>query len=154
MIDIAADWFLDTLAFAKAAHAGQVDKAGQPYIEHVKRVALRLIAMFPDVTPEQVQAALLHDVVEDTPATLEEVQSRFGAEVAATVAALTKPPGAVYADYIATLAATGHVDALRVKLADNLDNSDPIRVHLQQKQMVRERYAPARAVLKAALARS
>ncbi len=154
MIDFGAEWFVQTLAFARAAHVGQVDKAGRPYVEHVERVARRLVQLFPDATREQVQAALLHDVIEDTTTTLHDVRVLFGTHVAAIVAALTKPPGRVYADYIADLVASGNVDALRVKLADNLENSDPNRPHPNQGRMIRERYAPARALLELALAQA
>lgn len=153
-MDLSAGWFAETLAFAQAAHAGQIDKGGHPYADHVERVARRVAEMFPDATREQVQAALLHDVIEDTDVTVDELQARFGPRVAAIVAALTKPLGAVYTDYISNLAASGDIDAVRVKLADNLDNSDPARAHPDQARMVGERYAPARAVLEAALAGS
>jgi (p)ppGpp synthase/HD superfamily hydrolase len=58
-------WYRNTLALARRLHAGQAAKGGQPYIEHVERVARILVERFPDATPEQVQAALLHDVLED-----------------------------------------------------------------------------------------
>jgi hypothetical protein len=59
-------WYRNTLALARRLHAGQADKGGQPYIEHVERVARILVERFPDATPEQVHAALLHDVLEDS----------------------------------------------------------------------------------------
>ena len=57
------------IALATAAHAGQVDRYGQPYILH----PLHLMAQME--TAEEKMAAILHDVVEDTPVTLAELQA-------------------------------------------------------------------------------
>lgn len=76
------------LSDARSSHQGQVRKSGEPYIFHPLRVthlAARHWMDFPSVI-----AALLHDVVEDTPVTLEEVREKYGAEVAHLVDGLTK----------------------------------------------------------------
>jgi hypothetical protein len=79
------------LAFAERAHRGQVRKAnGQAFIGHPRRVAT-LLATY-GYPPQTVAAGLLHDVVEDTDHTLEDVEAAFGAEVARLVAALTEDP--------------------------------------------------------------
>ena len=76
------------IEIAAAAHAGQLDKAGQPYILHPLRVMLRVS------NDAERMAAVLHDVVEDTPVTLAQLtESGFPAEVLAAIEALTKRPG-------------------------------------------------------------
>lgn len=104
---------------ATKAHEGQVDKAGQPYIEHPRRVAARL--------PEELKpVAWLHDVVEDTGVTLEALAAAFPAWIVEAVDALTHRDGEPRTDYYRRVAAN---DAARqVKLADIADNSDPARL--------------------------
>ncbi len=74
--------------FAKAAHEGQRRDSGEDYINHPLAVAYILVEMGLD--PTSVIAALLHDVVEDTPIGLEDITKEFGSEVAALVDGLTK----------------------------------------------------------------
>lgn len=106
---------------ATAAHAGQVDKAGNPYIEHPARVAARVAG-----DERAVAAAWLHDVVEDTAVTLAELEQTFPAEVTTAVDALTRREGEEPADYYARVRSVPL--ALTVKLADLADNSDPERL--------------------------
>jgi guanosine-3',5'-bis(diphosphate) 3'-pyrophosphohydrolase len=73
---------------AERAHAGQLRLSGEPYLVHPVAVAEILVGLQLDV--ESVTAALLHDVVEDTPVTLAELEATFGAEVAALVDGVTK----------------------------------------------------------------
>ena len=76
------------IEIASSAHAGQRDKAGQPYIFHPLRVMLRVN------TEHEQMAAVLHDVVEDTSVTFERLeQEGFPIEVLRAIAALTKRPG-------------------------------------------------------------
>jgi len=49
--------YRDVLALARRLHARQVDKVGQPKADHVERVARRLVELFPDTTPTEIQAA-------------------------------------------------------------------------------------------------
>jgi (p)ppGpp synthase/HD superfamily hydrolase len=77
-------------AFAEHAHRGQRRKDGQAYISHPVRVA-RLLADL-DYAEDVVAAALLHDVVEDTPATLAEVRQAFGGRVAELVDCVSEDP--------------------------------------------------------------
>lgn len=73
-------------ALARAAHEGQVDKAGQPYATHPERVAARVAG-----DDELVAIAWLHDVVEDTGITLDELRGKgFPESVVTAVDALTK----------------------------------------------------------------
>lgn len=81
------------IGFAARAHDGQRRKTGNlPYIAHPMGVAMILQAM--GCAETVVAAGLLHDVVEDTAVTLEEVRRRFGGEVAEIVALVTEPPKA------------------------------------------------------------
>jgi len=76
------------LEFAMDAHKGQQRKSGEPYIVHPILVAAITAAFSSDET--MVQAALLHDVVEDTPFTIENLREIFGEDVAHLVEGLTK----------------------------------------------------------------
>ena len=78
----------DALHFAMNAHVGQKRKSGEPYIVHPILVAAITAAFSNDET--MVQAALLHDVVEDTPYTIEDLKEAFGEDVAHLVEGLTK----------------------------------------------------------------
>ncbi|MBP2302242.1 HD domain-containing protein [Azospirillum picis] len=149
-------WFHETLEFAKALHHGQVDKAGAPYWMHLERVARRLAGLFPDATKAQLQAALLHDAIEDAGATADDLRAAGIEEDAIAAIQLVSrnlDPDGTYLEWIGRIAATGNVTAIRVKLADNLDNSDPARVAALAAgpRMVAEKYAPARAILEQAL---
>jgi len=78
----------EALAFAKEAHEGQKRKSGEPYIVHPILVAAITASISADET--MVTAALLHDVVEDTPFGIEEIKERFGEDVSHLVEGLTK----------------------------------------------------------------
>jgi (p)ppGpp synthase/HD superfamily hydrolase len=80
------------IGFAAQAHAGQQRKSGaMPYIAHPVGVAMILLDM--RCSEAVVAAGLLHDVVEDTPMTLGDVQAEFGSEIASIVADCTEPQG-------------------------------------------------------------
>ena len=152
-------WFRKTLEFAKALHHGQVDKAGAPYWMHLERVAHRLVERFPDATKAQVQAALLHDAIEDADVTAEDLRAAGVEEEAISAVQLVSrnlDRAGSYLDWIERIASSGNITAIRVKIADNLDNSDPVRVTALAAgpRMVAERYAPARAILERALAQT
>jgi GTP diphosphokinase / guanosine-3',5'-bis(diphosphate) 3'-diphosphatase len=109
------------IEIAARAHAGQVDKGGQPYILHPLRVMLRLAA------EHERMAAVLHDVVEDTSVTLDELRAAgFPPPVLMAVDALTKRPGESRLEAAARAAADPI--ALEVKLADNAENLDISRI--------------------------
>lgn len=140
-------------AFATAAH-GIIDQrrkyTNAPYIEHPEEVA-SIVASVPH-TPEMLAAAWLHDVVEDTPATIEDVREYFGGAVAELVDALTdasRPEDgnratrkAIDREHIAGASR----EAKTVKLADLISNSASIverdpgfaRVYLQEKALLLE----------------
>ena len=109
------------ISIAAEAHAGQVDKAGQPYILHPLRVMLRVS------TEEERIAAVLHDVVEDTTVTLEQLATEgFSKSILTAVKALTKLPGESRME-AASRAAVNSL-ARTVKLADNSENMDLSRI--------------------------
>ena len=111
----------DAILLAAQAHRGQRDKNGQPYILHVLRVMLRV------ETEDERMAAVLHDVVEDTPHTLDELRALgYPDAVVAAVDGLTRRPGETYQAFVARAAA--HPIARRVKLADLEDNMDVRRL--------------------------
>ncbi|PIT87632.1 MAG: hypothetical protein COU31_01610 [Candidatus Magasanikbacteria bacterium CG10_big_fil_rev_8_21_14_0_10_40_10] len=74
--------------FAEKAHSGQMRKSGQPYIIHPLASALMLAQMKLDVNI--IIATLLHDVPEDTPVTLEEIEKNFGKDITSMVKGVTK----------------------------------------------------------------
>ncbi|MFO7286562.1 MAG: bifunctional (p)ppGpp synthetase/guanosine-3',5'-bis(diphosphate) 3'-pyrophosphohydrolase [Gammaproteobacteria bacterium] len=74
--------------FAAKAHAGQHRRSGEPYISHPIRVAEIIAGLYLDAG--SIKAALLHDVLEDTPATLEEIKAHFGDDVAHLVDGVSK----------------------------------------------------------------
>ena len=78
----------DAIAFAVVSHEGQFRKSGEPYVIHPILVAAIVASTSGDKT--MVIAALLHDVVEDTDYTLEDIEKRYGADVALLVKGLTK----------------------------------------------------------------
>jgi GTP pyrophosphokinase len=77
---------------AREAHKSQVRKSGEPYIFHPIAVAC-IVAEELMLGANPVIAAFLHDVVEDTPTTIEEIQERFGEDVAFLVRVVTKQSG-------------------------------------------------------------
>lgn len=74
--------------FAAAAHAGQQRASGEPYVQHPIAVARILAEMRMD--HESIMAAILHDVIEDTPTAKEQIATQFGAEVAELVDGVSK----------------------------------------------------------------
>lgn len=149
-------------SFAAVAHAGQLDKGGQPYIRHLERVAnlalaraghARLVDGLP-VDPQAVMMiALLHDVVEDTPRTPADlVAAGFPEPIVAAVRILTKPPArTAYSERIGQVIAAGDLAAILVKMSDNEDNLGPERT-LPDAAFLRERYIASFERLKAAAA--
>lgn len=109
------------IEIAARAHAGQVDKAGQPYILHPLRLMLAVQGLHARM------AAVLHDVVEDTPLGFEDLRSEgFPEEVIEAVRALTKSEGESRIE--AARRAAAHPIARAVKLADVGDNMDLSRI--------------------------
>jgi (p)ppGpp synthase/HD superfamily hydrolase len=82
---------LDAVAFATRAHRHQIRKDGQtPYVSHVFRVCLIARHLFGIEDPQVLTAAVLHDTIEDTTTDFDDIEERFGREVAEWVSALSK----------------------------------------------------------------
>ena len=112
------------LQIAARAHEGQKDKDGQPYILH----PLRVMNAVEDEPAKVV--AVLHDVIEDTSVTAEDLRREgFDEAVLAAVECLTHRKGEPYADYV--VRCKGDEIARRVKLADLEDNARPSRALLR-----------------------
>lgn len=109
------------IALAATAHAGQIDKAGAPYILHVLRVMLRLQSNDARI------AAALHDTVEDCGFTLDQLRAEgFPDSAVEAVDAVTRREPESYEEFI--LRAKAHPIGRLVKLADLEDNSDLSRL--------------------------
>ena len=107
----------EAIRIAVDAHRGQRDRGGAPYILHPLRVMLRV------QSDAERMAAVLHDVVEDSAWTLDDLRARgFADEVLAAVDALSRREGEDYGAFVERAAA--HPVARRVKLADLEDNLD------------------------------
>ncbi len=126
--------------YAKAAHHEQRRKSGEPYIVHPLEVAL-IVAQDMMLGAKPVIAALLHDVVEDTEHTLEQIQELFGKEVAFLVAAVTKPQNSYemtrQLDNFKQMLVTFQFDirALLLKIADRLHNMKTLKHLAKRKQL-------------------
>src|SRR5262245_51561440 len=82
---------LDAIAFAARAHRAQIRKDGQtPYVSHVFRVCMIVRHMFGVTDSDVLTAAVLHDTIEDTTTDFDDLEERFGTEVAEWVALLSK----------------------------------------------------------------
>ncbi|HMC36937.1 MAG TPA: bifunctional (p)ppGpp synthetase/guanosine-3',5'-bis(diphosphate) 3'-pyrophosphohydrolase [Actinomycetota bacterium] len=141
-------------AFAAASHQGQKRLTGEDFIEHPVAVATIVADLGMDVTT--LQAALLHDVVEDTRLTLEDVERDFGSSVTAIVDGLTKLDRIKFrsreqeqAENVRKMiiAMAQDIRVLLIKLADRLHNMRTLEVFSRQKQQEKatetlEIYAP------------
>ena len=113
----------DAIAIATAAHDGQVDKSGRPYIGH----PLRVMASVANEGEHAQMAAVLHDVIEDTPVTAADLTARgCPAVVVDAVVALSHLPDEPQDVYLRRVAANPL--ALTVKRADIGDNLSPARM--------------------------
>lgn len=127
--------------FAALMHAQQLRESGEPYITHPYAVAGILAEMKLD--PASIMTALLHDTVEDTKATLDEVKTKFGAEVASLVDGVSKltrievqtVEGKQAENFRKlVLAMSEDIRVLLVKLADRLHNMRTIENTKPEKQ--------------------
>ena len=127
---------------AKIAHRGQVDKAGMPYFTHPEKVASLL------ETPEEKIVGYLHDTVEDTAVTVEDIREFFGDEIADAVATMTRAKGTDYMDYVKGIGRNPL--ARKVKLADLTHNMDIRRIPNPKKDDYKriEKYKTADEYLK------
>ncbi|MGQ0285852.1 HD domain-containing protein [Pasteurellaceae bacterium 22721_9_1] len=120
--------------FAQKAHEKQLDKAGQPYINHLQFVA----DLVKNESDEVVATAWLHDSVEDTETSLSDISALFGKVVADSVNAITKRQGENYQDYL--LRVKSNEIARKVKIADLTHNMDLSRLSITtEKDLSRQR---------------
>ena len=140
--------------FAVEAHNGQKRKDGSPYVTHA--IAAATIAAQMGLDDEAIIAALLHDVLEDTSITHEELAAQFGKEVADLVEGVTKLTRVQYSTVEETqmenlrkmlLAMAKDIRVILIKLADRLHNMRTMEYQSPQKQLSKSRetmdiYAP------------
>ena len=130
------------IRIAYEAHMGQEDKCGLPYIFHPYHLAEQM------ETEETAAAALLHDVLEDTSVTFEDLKAEgIPDSVLEALKMLTHDPKVPYLEYVAAL--KGNPVARAVKLADLAHNSDLTRIdEVTEKDIERvEKYKKAREIL-------
>ncbi len=140
--------------FSALEHKGQVRRSGEPYLVHPLEVADMLAEMRLDVVA--VAAGLLHDIVEDTPTTIEKIRELFGEDVAHVVEGVTKLSSLQFSSSEERqaesfrkmlLAMVDDIRVILVKLADRLHNMRTLE-HLSEErrlrisQETREIYAP------------
>lgn len=122
--------------YSARVHEGQVRLSGEPYLSHPLEVAAILADMRLDV--ESIAAALLHDVIEDTPATKEDIQQMFGPGVAHIVSGVTKLSALPFGNKAAQqaeslrkmiLAMADDIRVVLIKLADRIHNMRTLKYH-------------------------
>lgn len=148
-VDYDPDRVLQAATFAKVQHGQQRRSRGTPYFVHLHDVAARVSRVTLDT--EVIQAAYLHDVVEDTSVTLEDVIENFGPRVGDMVRDLTLPEQHLtheekLAEQMRAMANTSSVAVLIIKAADKLSNTTALRYSSWPKEW-RVRYADAAARL-------
>lgn len=125
-------------AFARKSHEGQMRKSGEEFISHPLAVAALLVEHKLDAPT--IAAAIMHDVAEDSPYTPQDVQARFGPEVAFLVEGVTKLKGIRYHELAPSARTDGRTENLRkmmlafaedirvvlIKLMDRLHNMETI----------------------------
>jgi GTP diphosphokinase / guanosine-3',5'-bis(diphosphate) 3'-diphosphatase len=122
--------------YSARVHEGQVRLSGEPYLSHPLEVGKILADMRLDV--ESIAAALLHDVIEDTPATKEDIQDMFGPGVAHIVEGVTKLSALPFSNKVAQqaeslrkmiLAMADDIRVVLIKLADRIHNMRTLKYH-------------------------
>ena len=131
----------EVIAFAKKKHEGQIRKfSKEPYIAHPIRVATTLEKL--GEADELIKAAYLHDTIEDTNTTFEEIKEKFGEKIANLVLELTKNRSEIEqigkTQHLIKSTNTMSPGALTIKLADRLDNVSDLD---QADQEFKEKYA-------------
>lgn len=131
----------DAYELARTKHEGQLRKSGEPYINHPLHVALLLSEY--NTGPQTIAAGLLHDVVEDTDVTLDQVRKQFGEDVAKIVDGVTKISKLKYMTKEKVLAKSHQkillamakdVRVILVKLVDRLHNMRTMQFQSPEKQ--------------------
>ena len=128
--------------FAKRAHQGVRRRSGEPYIMHPLAVA-KIVSQEIGLGSTSISAALLHDVVEDTDYTVEDIESQFGRKIASLVEGLTKISGGIFGDRASAqaenfrkllLTMADDIRVILIKMADRLHNMRTLGSMLPSKQ--------------------
>lgn len=111
---------------ARTAHAGQLDKGGNPYIDHPVEV-MRMVGRMWNNDPEMMAIAVLHDVVEDSETTLDDLRAAGLSErIVSGVDAMSRRDGETNKSYFGRV--MRNRDAAKVKIADLTHNMDSDRI--------------------------
>lgn len=138
------------IQFAVMAHAGQVDKIGKPYILHPLRVMVG-VSVHGD---ETMAAAVLHDVIEDTPWTADQLlREGFSVRVVEAIQLLSRPPQGTpnrptYKEFIRAIKDSGNTMAFAVKVQDIFDNLGRLHELPPEEQTIARRYQDALTILR------
>lgn len=129
--------------FAELIHANQFDKAGQPYVNHLAFV----VGLLANENDDVIATAWLHDSVEDTEVSLNDISELFGSVIADSVNAITKRQGESYQDYLSRVKSNDI--ARKVKIADLTHNMDLSRLaKVTEKDIARQqKYQQAKQFL-------
>ena len=128
--------------FAKEAHKGIRRRSGEPYILHPIAVA-RIVSYEIGLGSTSICAALLHDVVEDTEYTVEDIENHFGKKIASIVDGLTKISGGIFGDQASAqaenfrrllLTMSEDIRVILIKMADRLHNMRTLGSMIPSKQ--------------------
>lgn len=128
--------------FANQAHKGIKRQSGEPYIMHPIAVA-KIVCNEIGLGSTSICAALLHDVVEDTDYTVEDIENIFGAKIAQIVNGLTKISGGIFGDRASAqaenfkkllLTMSNDIRVILIKMADRLHNMRTLGSLLPNKQ--------------------
>jgi GTP pyrophosphokinase len=123
----------DAYDFAEKAHGEEKRKSGEPYIVHPRAIAITLAKLGMD--RDTIIAGILHDTIEDTPVKLEEIENRYGTNVAAMVEGVTKLSKLKYRGverHVESLrrllvATANDIRVIIIKLADRLHNMETLQ---------------------------
>ena len=119
--------FPRAMDFVRDAHAGQIRDEGTPYIEHIEGVLKILKDEFHVRADTALSVAALHDVIEDTSVTYEDLKNAFGPVIADAVLTLTKKDGQDTKAYLDNISNSDISWLMIIKLADRLHNLRTIK---------------------------
>tara|TARA_Y100000310_G_C20626766_1_gene786367 strand:+ start:821 stop:1270 length:450 start_codon:yes stop_codon:yes gene_type:complete len=141
----------NTVEFIKKAHAGQVDKRGEPYYLHPIAVMNKLPSGDMGASTGMKMAALLHDVLEDTKYTAEDLEHiGFSEYTIKLVRIVSRNKSETYFDYIQSIVDSNFIGAVLIKKADLEHNLDPRRSFLGGDSL-KKRYEKALEMINASL---
>ena len=128
--------------FALKAHEGEYRDSGEPYMQHPLEVAI-IVSQEMGLGSTSICAALLHDVLEDTDYTIEDIENIFGAKIALIVDGLTKIAGGIFGDQASAqaenfkkllLTMSEDIRVILIKICDRLNNMRNLDKQPEQKR--------------------